>query len=59
MGHNGLSWTNLAPLKNTHLGLGKNKNPIGDWWSQETVHQLYHFFCTKSSFESVNGGFMQ
>lgn len=47
------------PSKNTHLGLGKNKNPIGDWWSQETVHQLYHLFCTKSSFESVNGAFMQ
>ena len=36
----------------------KNKDPTGGWWPQETGHQLYHFFCTRSSFESVNGGFM-
>lgn len=39
-------------------GPGENENPTGDWWSQETVPQLHHCFCTKSSFESVNGGFM-
>lgn len=45
-------------LKNHPPGPGKNKNSTGDWFSQETIHQFHHLFCTKSSFESVNGGFM-
>lgn len=53
LGHDGLTCFKTHPP-----GPGENENPTGDWWSQETVPQLHHCFCTKSSFESVNGGFM-
>lgn len=51
-GSDGCSWT---PFRKHPTGPVKNKDPAGDWWPQETGHQLHHFFCTRSSFESVNG----
>lgn len=64
-GRRGSAWATLdtaglhGPLEKHPPGPGKSQDPTGDWGPQETAHWLHHFFRTKSSFESVNGGFMQ